>query len=665
MKTSLCLNMIVRNEAARIERCLKSVAPYISSAVIYDTGSTDGTPECMEAFFASRGLPCLVVRGEFVNFEQARNAAIDAAKDAPFSYDYLLLCDADMELVVTDVEVFDNLELTGPSYLVKQRAGGILYDNVRFVRAGSGARYIGCTHEYIDVPHGGWVESVYFLDHADGSNRKEKYKRDIRLLVADLQHDPNNGRSWFYLGQSYRECHQWWQAMVCYMRRIEIGGWDEELWNSQFNIAHCWKNLGNEGEFIRNLLLAYNMRPSRAETLYDLAHHFRHKGWNAPAALFAEIGLKIPKSRDSLFVNEFAYDVGLKEEFSIAGFYDPRTKDAAFRVCDDLSLVRGDYAWQRNGARSNLFHYLPTLSRLAPSFTPHRIGFTPPDGYTPMNPSIAARGMELCCVVRTVNYIINEGGGYEIKGGDGSVNNSNPIHTRNFLCKLDDQGHAHTSREIIYADDYPVKYGLVRGFEDMRLIPRGHDLLINACVREFDEDGMCVQTLAQIGKDHTLRNIKPIRRTPRQYEKNWMPILDHEWDRNPLKFMYRLNHVVDEHGADVVIHPSHVDAGHVSGGSQVIPFFGGWLALVHEAMQFQHDYARRYYQHRFAYFNPDFSLRGLSLPFVFFDRQIEFAAGLCQRGEFDLYISFGVRDCEAWIARLDATDVMEMEQCRR
>ena len=94
------------------------------------------------------------------------------------------------------------------------------------------------------------------------------------------------------------------------------------------------------------------------------------------------------------------------------------------------------------------------------------------------------------------------------------------------------------------------------------------------------------------------------------------------------------------------------------------PFFGGWLAVVHEAMQYD-DYARRYSQHRFAYFDPDLSLRGLSLPFVFFDRQIEFAAGLCSIDEFNLVVSFGVRDKEAWIARIDAHDVLELEQCRR
>ena len=39
----LTLAMIVKNEAPNILECLESVAPYICSYVIADTGSTDNT----------------------------------------------------------------------------------------------------------------------------------------------------------------------------------------------------------------------------------------------------------------------------------------------------------------------------------------------------------------------------------------------------------------------------------------------------------------------------------------------------------------------------------------------------------------------------------------------------------------------------------------------
>ena len=54
---SLCLNLIVRDEADIIERCLASVAPQISCWVVLDTGSTDDTPMLIEQFFAASGIP--------------------------------------------------------------------------------------------------------------------------------------------------------------------------------------------------------------------------------------------------------------------------------------------------------------------------------------------------------------------------------------------------------------------------------------------------------------------------------------------------------------------------------------------------------------------------------------------------------------------------------
>ena len=52
---SLCLCMIVRDEAGTIERCLESCRPAIDYWVICDTGSTDRTPELIRGALA--GIP--------------------------------------------------------------------------------------------------------------------------------------------------------------------------------------------------------------------------------------------------------------------------------------------------------------------------------------------------------------------------------------------------------------------------------------------------------------------------------------------------------------------------------------------------------------------------------------------------------------------------------
>src|SRR4051812_46307137 len=98
----LCLNMIVKNETANLERCLGAVANHIACWIIADTGSTDDTRNFIESFFAARGIPGELHSLPFENFEQARNLTLDHAYASALAYDYLLLADADMELVVQD-----------------------------------------------------------------------------------------------------------------------------------------------------------------------------------------------------------------------------------------------------------------------------------------------------------------------------------------------------------------------------------------------------------------------------------------------------------------------------------------------------------------------------------------------------------------------------------
>jgi hypothetical protein len=51
-------------------------------------------------------------------------------------------------------------------------------------------------------------------------------------------------------------------------------------------------------------------------------------------------------------------------------------------------------------------------------------------------------------------------------------------------------------------------------------------------------------------------------------------------------------------------------------------------------------------------------VKQVSLPFVFHEKQFEFAAGLTPHPDGKrLVISYGVRDCEAWLGTIDIEDV--------
>ena len=544
---------------------------------------------------------------------------------------------------------------TAPSYAVLQRSS-ISYWNTRLAQRNAGARYRGVTHEYVEVATGGErLHGVWYKDHASGSNRVHKFERDIRLLEEGLKSEPDNHRYWFYLAQSYRDAGQTAKAAEVYGKRAGMGGWDEEAWYARLQEARCLRNLGDDGGFLRQALAAFNQRPQRAEPLYDLARYYRERGMNEASVLFSEPGLGVQQpEQDALFQEHFVYTAGLKEEYSIAANYsrDPARKDRGFAACNWLALDRTIPAQSRNLARSNLFFYLKPASAIMPSFTAHPIGFAAPDGYHASSPSVALLGSEIVLLQRAINFTLSEDDEYYTL-------NAAPVHTRNFLLRLDAKLAARSSTEILPPADMPAPaFHEVKGFADARLFAWRNELWCVACVRELTPEGWCDQVLARIEDTSPgsclltdWRILRP--EGPRGHGKNWMP----RAVGDQLQFIQLCDptRLLDENARTTTEITPELAAEHFYGGTQAIPFDGGWLALVHEMSERD---KRRYFQHRFVWFDGVSRLRRVSRPFFFVRKGVEFAAGLAWHPDGKrLLISYCIGHAESWIATADGGEV--------
>jgi glycosyltransferase involved in cell wall biosynthesis len=100
--------MIVKNESAIIERCLRAASGHFDSWVIVDTGSDDGTCERIETILA--GVPGQLEHRPWVDFGHNRTELMDLAYEE--SADWLLLLDADIVLEV-DGDLHDLLPKEG------------------------------------------------------------------------------------------------------------------------------------------------------------------------------------------------------------------------------------------------------------------------------------------------------------------------------------------------------------------------------------------------------------------------------------------------------------------------------------------------------------------------------------------------------------------------
>src|SRR6202000_1843866 len=112
MKTdnqAIVLNMIVKNEATVIRRCLDSLRQIIDHWVIVDTGSTDGTQDIIRAHL--HDLPGELPERPWRDFAQNRSEALELARGKA---DYTFIIDADDTLeFVADVNL---PELTADFY---------------------------------------------------------------------------------------------------------------------------------------------------------------------------------------------------------------------------------------------------------------------------------------------------------------------------------------------------------------------------------------------------------------------------------------------------------------------------------------------------------------------------------------------------------------------
>ncbi|MEU6879372.1 glycosyltransferase [Streptomyces sp. NPDC046712] len=314
MKPSICLCMIVKNEARVIERCLASVRDLVDTWVISDTGSTDGTQDLIRA--ALSGIPGELYEEPWTDFGHNRSLNIRHARGRA---DYLLLLDAD-HVVRRDGPL---PPLTADAYLLRH-GGALEYRIKRLVRGGLPWRYEGVTHEYLTADQDHVEENLDALvveDHADGGSRHDKFERDARLLSAELERDPANTRTVFYLAQTMRDMGRTGEAIDLYERRARMGGWAEEVYCALLQSGVLRAEAGDWPSAADTLSRAWESRPERLEACYELAARLRrmNRHHSAHAIVSATVDREPPD--DILFTQPWVYRWGLLFEFSITAYW--------------------------------------------------------------------------------------------------------------------------------------------------------------------------------------------------------------------------------------------------------------------------------------------------------------------------------------------------------
>jgi len=213
MRLSQCL--IVKDEENNIEKALSWAKGIAFEQLVVDTGSTDRTIEIAEQMGAK------VYHFEWKDdFSAAKNYAIDKA-----SGDWIILLDADeyflpgeakkltghIERVESDPQLRENCIALSCSWDNIDENGKPMStgSNVRIFRNIPSIRFSGRIHEqhYIDPDRVERMDDVRFI-HTGYSKTaikgKNKLERNVRILRAEIENDPDNINAKAYLADSLK-----------------------------------------------------------------------------------------------------------------------------------------------------------------------------------------------------------------------------------------------------------------------------------------------------------------------------------------------------------------------------------------------------------------------------------------------------------------------------
>ena len=420
---------------------------------------------------------------------------------------------------------FDKSALTAAAYSVQQGCAAFAYHNVRLVRLGLYPECVGSTHEYYNIQGPTErLDTLRIADIGDGGCKAHKYKRDIKLLRADVERDPSNARAHFYLANSYKDTGQWEAAARHYRKRIAIGGWYEEVWYSHYNLGKCLRSMGRMPEAIAVWLEGYNFYPGRMENLYEIVKHYREDGKSELAHQFYQWAKAIPKPvSDNLFIHHNIYDYALDYEYTVFYYYLKDRKRLPGRRIHALTYAMLRHGHHVPNVLSNYKFYAQKLAAL-PGVRSVRVAAPDMGGYFEASTPalVAAPGGRLLANVRHNNTGLTSDMKSYTQRGDREV-------TRNQWAYVDRDGVVSEAGEMSEDNAYPDRNDLFAGRQDVRLLRAGEKVLYTAtvCAEHGGARRLCMEHGEYDLETKRLRGtVIPSPRNA-ECEKNWC-LFEHE-----------------------------------------------------------------------------------------------------------------------------------------
>ena len=315
----------------------------------------------------------------WVDFGHNRTESLNYSKDKS---DYRLIIDADDVLVVENPEVNPFLNIDKDFYKIKLRLGSLAYYRSQVIRGNQDWKYVGVLHEYLSGPEGvsleeDFLEGVEMHASVSGHNRdikgKDKYYNDALIFEKAILTTPKEDlpidlerRYVFYMAQSYRDAGMNERSIEAYERRVDLGGWNEEVYISKYWVARQKQTMGKpDEEVIDAYLKAWEYRPNRLESLYHLIKFLGSKKRYALAFALSSVGMKTGPCSDILFVEDEIWKWRMPDEYSVLAYYNGNPEEAlkTTNILINSPIFEKIFKGEQDRIKKNLDFYQKAIDR--------------------------------------------------------------------------------------------------------------------------------------------------------------------------------------------------------------------------------------------------------------------------------------------------------------
>jgi predicted O-methyltransferase YrrM len=282
---NLCI--MVKNAGPQFEDMLKQNMHLIDEWTILDTGSTDETLDIIKRTLIGVKKGNLY-KEPFINFKDSRNRCLDlAGKRCKYTVtlDDTYIVKGDLRKFLTEIRS----DQFGDSYSMYIKSDDVEYSSNRVLKSNRNLRYIYRIHEVITDKNN--VNVITPIDKAfifDGrfdymeKRTMDRKSLDLQFLQEEIDEDPNNPRSYYYMAQTYNLLEKHELAYDYFLQRGNhpVEGFLQEKIDALFEAARIANfKLNKPWEECETLYnRAYELDKTRPDSLYFLGiHHYLEK----------------------------------------------------------------------------------------------------------------------------------------------------------------------------------------------------------------------------------------------------------------------------------------------------------------------------------------------------------------------------------------------------